>query len=51
VWGDTGLSLPEEFRSGRWENVFTGETLTGGSLALGEVLGTFPVALLVRRQS
>jgi (1->4)-alpha-D-glucan 1-alpha-D-glucosylmutase len=48
VWGDTVLSLPEGFRAGRWENVFTGEALAGDSLALGEVLGAFPVALLVR---
>jgi (1->4)-alpha-D-glucan 1-alpha-D-glucosylmutase len=48
VWGDTVLSLPEGFRAGRWENVFTGESLAGDSLALGEVLGAFPVALLVR---
>jgi (1->4)-alpha-D-glucan 1-alpha-D-glucosylmutase len=49
VWRDTALPLPEEFRTSRWENVFTGEALSGGSLALGEVLRTFPVALLVRR--
>jgi (1->4)-alpha-D-glucan 1-alpha-D-glucosylmutase len=50
VWGDTALELPGEFRSGTWENTLTGETTDAGRpVAVGDVLGTFPVALLVRR--
>jgi (1->4)-alpha-D-glucan 1-alpha-D-glucosylmutase len=49
VWGNTTLRLPDAL-GGRWENVFTGETSTGGeSIAIAEVLGTFPVAVLVRQ--
>jgi (1->4)-alpha-D-glucan 1-alpha-D-glucosylmutase len=43
-WGDTALDLPE----GRWRNELTGEEIEGGRLSLSEVLGRFPVGLLVR---
>jgi len=48
VWGETALELPPEF-AGQWRNVLTGEDVEspGGRLALGRVLGAFPVALLV----
>ena len=50
VWGETVLRLPDGL-AGRWENVFTGETPTGGeSVAVAEALGVFPVAVLVRQR-
>ncbi len=49
VWGDTAVSLPEEYVGGRWANVFTGEVVAAaGPVAVAEALGVFPVALLVR---
>ena len=43
------LDLPAEFRAGTWENALTGERLDAGKVAaVGDVLGTFPVALLVK---
>jgi len=47
VWGDTRLELGEAKLSGRWRNVLTGETLDGDRLAVGDVLRTLPIALLV----
>ena len=50
VWEETVLSLPGTESVRRWRNVFTGEIYTpseGPSLRLTEVLGHFPVALLV----
>jgi (1->4)-alpha-D-glucan 1-alpha-D-glucosylmutase len=41
VWGDRTLDV-----SGRWKNVFTGETIEGDQLALRDVFATFPVAVL-----
>ncbi len=47
-WGDTTLTLAE----GRWHDVVSGRThLVTGALALGELLATLPVALLVREDS
>ena len=42
-WGDTTLDLPE----GRWHDVLTGLDTDG---RLADLLGTHPVALLVRAQ-
>lgn len=42
-WGEHTVVLPE----GRWQDVFTGRTIDGGSTALGELLEDLPVALLV----
>ncbi|GAC1416873.1 MAG: malto-oligosyltrehalose synthase [Acidobacteriaceae bacterium] len=44
LWGDTAVEVP----GGRWTNHLTGETVHGGRVQLAELLGTFPVALLVR---
>ncbi len=46
-WAETSLSVPE----GEWKNRLTGERLGGGSLKLAEVLGRFPVALLVKEMA
>ena len=50
-WGDTRIELPP----GRWWDVLTegpdarqGRASFGGAVPLGELLGTYPVALLVR---
>ena len=43
-WRDTAVTLP----SGRWSDVFTGETFAGRS-AVADVFAINPVALLVRR--
>ena len=43
-WGETSLELPE----GRWTDLLTGETHDGGAVDVGELLGAWPVALLVR---
>ena len=43
-WGDTTVELPE----GLWTDRLTGREVQGGTVALGDVLGAFPVALLVR---
>jgi (1->4)-alpha-D-glucan 1-alpha-D-glucosylmutase len=44
-WRDTAVELP----AGTWANELTGEAVEGGRLEAGELLGRFPVALLVRR--
>ncbi|MFW6181551.1 MAG: malto-oligosyltrehalose synthase, partial [Spirochaetota bacterium] len=41
-WQDTGVELP----GGDWCNLLTGERVTGGPAAAGDLLGRFPVALL-----
>jgi (1->4)-alpha-D-glucan 1-alpha-D-glucosylmutase len=41
---DATVALP----GGTWTNVLSNETLQGGSLAMRDLLRTFPVALLVR---
>lgn len=43
-WGAHTVVLPE----GRWQNVLTGREMDGGSVPLGTLLETLPVALLVR---
>ncbi len=43
-WGSHSVVLPE----GTWSDVLTGRELSGGVLLLAELLGTYPVALLVR---
>lgn len=45
-WGDTTVTLPEGF----WTDRFTGHTWSG-TVAVGSVFGTFPMALLVRDES
>jgi (1->4)-alpha-D-glucan 1-alpha-D-glucosylmutase len=45
-WGDTILKLPP----GDWLNKFTDETFTGAT-RISELLGKFPVALLVRKEN
>jgi (1->4)-alpha-D-glucan 1-alpha-D-glucosylmutase len=52
VWGDTSVALPEEIPRGPYINLFTGaevrvtERDSGRILAVGEILGEFPAALL-----
>jgi (1->4)-alpha-D-glucan 1-alpha-D-glucosylmutase len=41
VWGDATLRV-----SGRWRNIFTGDTLEGNQLSLTRVFDRFPVAVL-----
>jgi (1->4)-alpha-D-glucan 1-alpha-D-glucosylmutase len=44
VWGETAIVAPE----GRWRNRLTGAEVAGGRVRVGELLETFPVALLTR---
>jgi (1->4)-alpha-D-glucan 1-alpha-D-glucosylmutase len=50
VWGDTGLAVPGN--AGAWRNALTGERIDAtqaeniARLAMGDVLATFPVAVL-----
>jgi (1->4)-alpha-D-glucan 1-alpha-D-glucosylmutase len=52
VWGDTWVALPHDLPGGPYLNLFTGEVLRtaqsdrGATLAAGEILARFPVALL-----
>lgn len=50
LWKDTVMELPGSTAAGRYENVFTGETIkpSGAVLGLREVFTLFPVALLER---
>jgi (1->4)-alpha-D-glucan 1-alpha-D-glucosylmutase len=48
VWKDTILIPPEGFAQRKWKNVMSGEAVD--SLALGNILATFPVALLETRE-
>ncbi len=43
-WSDTSLELP----TGNWQNVLTGESISGGRNLLSKLLQHFPIALLVR---
>ena len=43
-WSDTTLQLPV----GPWRDQLSGRELEGGEVAVGEVLESFPVALLTR---
>ncbi|MEX1021999.1 MAG: malto-oligosyltrehalose synthase [Dehalococcoidia bacterium] len=50
-WGDTALGLPLGAPAGagvRWRDAFTGAAVEGDVLRLSDLLGTFPVALLLR---
>ncbi len=51
VWGDTRIMLPWADSGAAWRNCLTGERLApaGAGIAVGEVLGRFPVALLERQ--
>ena|GEM_PF-45336 len=44
-WGDTVLALP----AGDWVDVISGREVVGGDVAVAELLGDLPVALLARR--
>ncbi len=49
AWGDTMIRVPEGWSGDGWENRLTGEVLKAGNeLRVSEVLGRFPVALLVK---
>jgi (1->4)-alpha-D-glucan 1-alpha-D-glucosylmutase len=56
AWQDTALLLPEIAEGQAFRSVFTGETLRAtmpkgkAALPLGEVLGSFPVALLLAQK-
>ncbi|MDL5487531.1 malto-oligosyltrehalose synthase [Microbacterium wangruii] len=41
-WGDTAVMLP----AGPWRDEFTGRIIEGGAASVGDVLATYPVALL-----
>jgi (1->4)-alpha-D-glucan 1-alpha-D-glucosylmutase len=43
-WGDHTITLP----AGPWQELFTGNTVDGGSAPLAALLATLPVAVLVR---
>jgi len=43
-WGDTSVVLPD----GRWRNRLTGEEWNGGDVRMGDLLDSFPVAVLAR---
>jgi (1->4)-alpha-D-glucan 1-alpha-D-glucosylmutase len=43
-WGDTDILLPQ----GRWTNVFTDDTVEGGSIKMEQLLSRFPIALLTK---
>ncbi len=43
-WGEASATLPD----GEWRDVLTGRTYGAGEVALGDVLATYPVALLAR---
>jgi (1->4)-alpha-D-glucan 1-alpha-D-glucosylmutase len=45
-WADTVLELPEGF----WENILTGEHVSGGTVRLREMLDRFPVGLLLLKE-
>jgi (1->4)-alpha-D-glucan 1-alpha-D-glucosylmutase len=50
VWGDTAVSLPPALAGRTWTCAITGRSVRAGGergLAVGEILATFPVALLV----
>jgi (1->4)-alpha-D-glucan 1-alpha-D-glucosylmutase len=44
-WEDTSLELPP----GEWEHILSAEKFSGGRQTARKLLGTFPVALLIRR--
>ncbi len=52
AWGDTHLALPRKLKDEKYQNIFTGETVSTlhqenrSELHLAQVLSTFPVAAL-----
>lgn len=44
MWEDTAVHLPP----GRWKDLLSATELDGGTVLLGNLLGTFPVSLLVK---
>lgn len=46
-WSGTTVDLPVA----RWKNVFTGDVLSGGRVAVHTVLKRFPVALLIKEEA
>jgi len=46
-FGDTTLDLP----AGRWRDVFTGDRHDAGTVALTELLGRLPLALLIKEET
>ena len=46
-WAETEVMLP----AGQWQNIFTGEAVSGGACRLADLLKQFPVALLVRSEA
>ena len=46
AWDDTTIEMP----AGRWRNELTGDMYEGGTVAVGELLRRFPVALLSREE-
>lgn len=44
-WGDTSIKLSR----GRWRNVLTNETISGGQIHIANLFAAFPVALLARQ--
>ena len=46
-WGSTTMELPP----GRWHNRLTGEWVEGGERPMTQLLGSFPVALLVNEET
>ena len=49
VWGDARLELPPSLAGRKWQCALTGRLLSSGTrgLALGEILASLPVALLI----
>lgn len=49
LWGDTRLRLPNDVATGTFRDAFTGRDIASPerSIAIADVLGTFPVAMLV----
>jgi (1->4)-alpha-D-glucan 1-alpha-D-glucosylmutase len=51
VWGEARLELPPELATRHWRCALTGRLMTSsaerGGLAIGEILASFPVALLI----
>jgi len=45
-WEDTIVKLPD----GRWENILTGEDMSGGTVWLREMFARFPVSLLALKE-
>jgi (1->4)-alpha-D-glucan 1-alpha-D-glucosylmutase len=53
IWEDTCVGVPDSVPSGRFENVFTGQTMrlnAGAPIPLTELFADFPIALLLERE-